>query len=154
MMTGVWARTYAASSCRRWDLLGQSQQLPRVLYAETQWLGPLIPYHSVSTATTRAMQNCQCHLRALARSCCFVPPLLTALRFRLQGRGSRPRAPPKTPIPIPIIRIRAPLSLYYDVHRHSCIQKRKETTDLKSLDCVRSAASRSFDFDPRCLCVV
>src|SRR5437899_3776628 len=28
-----------------WELLGQSQRLPRALYAETPWLRRLIPYH-------------------------------------------------------------------------------------------------------------
>src|SRR5207302_1844456 len=36
--------------------------------------------------------------------------------------------------------------------RERCIQKRKETTDVKNLDCVRSAVCRSFDFDLWFLC--
>jgi len=33
------------------------------------------------------------------------------------------------------------------VNRHSFVQKRKETTDVKNSNCVRSAVCRSFDFD-------
>ena len=44
---------------------GPSQRLPQALYAEVQWLRPLIPYHSLWTATPRSMRNCRCRLRAL-----------------------------------------------------------------------------------------